>query len=349
MSRQNVEIVRSFLEADLDEAMAFVDPEIVWNPIEEEPASGHDAVRASSLRWKGEWDDYELVPEQLADLGDRVLATVRLRGRGRGSGVEVDARFYDLYTLRDGKIVRMDQFNEQAEALEAAGPNSGAESCPRAGLVALAKLACRLADAVYGDPDKHHNGPEERSKRDQQSDGHRNLLVVMPVGLRIMVLRGVYFLRLSAAALGLQKFHDFRLSSQQAVFDGFWALVDSPGAATRRRPASMALLCSVGAASSKLPGGSTEGLGRSATPRRRSNRGSSGHCWCSERWFCSAAPSGPTAETTSDSVSCGGLLSPGAQTLPPTPPRCSFVRTAAFRSTPRPRGTRSIVTRSSIS
>ena len=76
------------------------------------------------MRWKGEWDDYELIPEELADMGDRVVATVRLRGRGRASGIEIDARFYDVYTLRDRKIVRMDQFAEQSEALEAVGLRS---------------------------------------------------------------------------------------------------------------------------------------------------------------------------------------------------------------------------------
>jgi ketosteroid isomerase-like protein len=121
MSEENVEIVRRFLAEDLDEALAYADPGIVWNPVEESSTQGHEAVRASSLGWKGEWDDYELVPEHFADMGDRVVATVRLRGRGRGSGIEIDARFYDVYTLRDGKIVRMDQFTEESEALEAAG------------------------------------------------------------------------------------------------------------------------------------------------------------------------------------------------------------------------------------
>ena len=116
---QNVEIVRRFLAFDVDEALTYADPDIVWNPIEESPTQGHDAVRASLERWKGEWDDYRLMPEEFVDRGDRVLVTVRLRGRGRGSGVEIDARFYDVYTLRDGKIVRMDQFTERSQALEA--------------------------------------------------------------------------------------------------------------------------------------------------------------------------------------------------------------------------------------
>ena len=121
MSQENVEIVRRFLAVDADEALSYADPGIIWNPVEESFGQGHEAVRASLVRWKGEWDDYQLTPEEFVDMGDCVVATVRLRGRGRASGIEIDARFYDLYTLRDSKIVRMDQFTEQSEALEAAG------------------------------------------------------------------------------------------------------------------------------------------------------------------------------------------------------------------------------------
>jgi ketosteroid isomerase-like protein len=122
MSQENVEIVRRFLiVADVDEALTYADPGIVWNPIEELPTEGHGAVRASVARWKAEWHDYKVMPEEFVDRGDRVVVTVRLRGRGRGSGVEIDARFYDVYTLRDGKIVRMDQFTERSEALDAVG------------------------------------------------------------------------------------------------------------------------------------------------------------------------------------------------------------------------------------
>jgi ketosteroid isomerase-like protein len=120
MSRENVEIVRRFLIADdFDEALTYADPGIVWNPVEESSTQGHDAVRASTARWTSEWDDYELIPEEFADMGDRVVVTVRFRARGRGSGLAVDARFYEVHTLRDGKIVRMDQFTERSEAVEA--------------------------------------------------------------------------------------------------------------------------------------------------------------------------------------------------------------------------------------
>jgi ketosteroid isomerase-like protein len=121
MSRENVEIVRRFLLVDVDEALTYADPDIVWNPIEELPGQGHGAVRASLARWKAEWHDYKVMPEEFEDRGDRVVVTVRLRGRGRGSGIEIDARFYDVYSLRDGKIVRMDQFTARSQALKAVG------------------------------------------------------------------------------------------------------------------------------------------------------------------------------------------------------------------------------------
>jgi ketosteroid isomerase-like protein len=121
MSQENVEVVRRFLLLGVDEALTLADPDIVWNPAEEAATHGHDAVRDSLVRWKSEWDDYELLPEGFEDVGDCVVAAVRLRGRGRGSGIAVDARFYDVYTLRQGKILRMDQFTQRSEALEAVG------------------------------------------------------------------------------------------------------------------------------------------------------------------------------------------------------------------------------------
>ena len=45
---------------------------------------------------------------------------LRVRGRGPASGIEVDYRFVPLFTLRSGKVLRMDRYGEWEEALEAA-------------------------------------------------------------------------------------------------------------------------------------------------------------------------------------------------------------------------------------
>jgi hypothetical protein len=42
-------------------------------------------------------------------------------GRGQFSKIGVDYRFVPLFTFRDGKVVRMDRYDNRSEALQAAG------------------------------------------------------------------------------------------------------------------------------------------------------------------------------------------------------------------------------------
>ena len=127
MSEENVEIVRRAFAyeiygvGDRAEAEAIFDPNVVMNPIDEGPSYGFDAMRSDWERWASAFEELEVTAEEFIDAGDRVLVTAYHRGRGRGSGVEVDTRFYELYTLRDGKVVRVDEFTDRPDALEAAG------------------------------------------------------------------------------------------------------------------------------------------------------------------------------------------------------------------------------------
>jgi ketosteroid isomerase-like protein len=127
MSEENVEIVRRAFAyevygvGDRAEAEAIFDPNFVMNPTEEGLSYGLDAMQSKWERWTGAWDELEVTAEEFIDAGDRVLVTAYHRGRGRGSGLEVGTRFYELYTLRDGKVVRVDEFTDRPEALEAAG------------------------------------------------------------------------------------------------------------------------------------------------------------------------------------------------------------------------------------
>ena len=72
-------------------------------------------------RWTGAWEDYCVEVEALADFGDDVLATTRHRGRGKGSGAEVEQTIFQLWTVHDGRVVRARMFYDEAEALEAVG------------------------------------------------------------------------------------------------------------------------------------------------------------------------------------------------------------------------------------
>jgi hypothetical protein len=45
----------------------------------------------------------------------------RLRLRGRRSGIEVDREWIYVFTVRHGKLIRQDGFDERVDGLRAAG------------------------------------------------------------------------------------------------------------------------------------------------------------------------------------------------------------------------------------
>jgi len=53
--------------------------------------------------------------------GDRVLVAMRQRARGKGSGVEIEEPRYQLFTFRDGKVFRFEEYSDEADALNALG------------------------------------------------------------------------------------------------------------------------------------------------------------------------------------------------------------------------------------
>ena len=63
----------------------------------------------------------DLVPEEYIGVGDRVVVVVRFVGRGRESGFPIDERLCHVWTLREGKAVRMEVHSGREEGLRAAG------------------------------------------------------------------------------------------------------------------------------------------------------------------------------------------------------------------------------------
>src|SRR5919198_3946363 len=129
MSERNVEIVQRFYDAwsrdEFPGPRELMDPEIEYvNPagaIEPGTRRGIAAFIEAVEKLLESWEYWRAEPEELTALGEHVVAVVRYRTRGRGSGVDVEGRESALWTLRDGKVVRYQWFHEPAEALEAAG------------------------------------------------------------------------------------------------------------------------------------------------------------------------------------------------------------------------------------
>ena len=133
MSEQNVSIVRRVYDSlkEPDESVRDLwDPDVdfdvsrdVWGPL---VGGGHyrgpEGVRAWMLDLYSAWERMDLEAEELIDAGnDQVVAVLRVHGWGRLSGIEVEYRPAGIWTLRDGRIVRVVWFASREEALEAVG------------------------------------------------------------------------------------------------------------------------------------------------------------------------------------------------------------------------------------
>jgi ketosteroid isomerase-like protein len=129
MSQENVETVRRFYIAwnndDRKPALAFFADDVVWTPAREDPDPaphrGREGVRTFWAQWEELFDDIRIDAEELIEVGDRVVSRLHVTGSGKGSGIDVDQRVYQVTEFRDGLIVRVDEFYDRAEALEAAG------------------------------------------------------------------------------------------------------------------------------------------------------------------------------------------------------------------------------------
>jgi ketosteroid isomerase-like protein len=131
MSQQNVELVRDSWTAlatgGLDAMAEFWDEEISWRAIEDAPDDvgemhGVAAARRYVQDWLDMFEDIVNVPQELLDVGDeRVIAVQHVTGRARLSGIETELRYAVVYTLRDGKIVRVKEYRTREQALDAVG------------------------------------------------------------------------------------------------------------------------------------------------------------------------------------------------------------------------------------
>jgi len=127
MSQENVEIVRrtyaAFERGDISAVLDDADPGLVTYRADPEAATWHgpEGFLQALADWTEGFDQFSASAEEFIDAGDSVIVRVHQRARGHGSGVPVEADFWFVHTLSDGKITRLDMFASKGPALEAAG------------------------------------------------------------------------------------------------------------------------------------------------------------------------------------------------------------------------------------
>src|SRR5919106_3667185 len=131
MSRENVEVVREAFEAylagDMEETGRLLDPEVEFRGTVgglEEGRVAHglpQIVQTFEEEDLEAWEERRLEAEEYVDAGDDVVVLLHESRRGRGSGVELEARTAGVCAMNGGRIVRMQGYMDRDAALKAVG------------------------------------------------------------------------------------------------------------------------------------------------------------------------------------------------------------------------------------
>lgn len=130
MGESEVAVVRGMLDAynsgDYETATAMLHEDSEFHQAAEVPDTRSYYGRDEFVRGIGRWASgfepgFQFQPVEILDAGDRVLVRVRLRGRGRDSGVDIDQEVFQLYVTRDEQIYRLWVYWNEEEARREAG------------------------------------------------------------------------------------------------------------------------------------------------------------------------------------------------------------------------------------
>lgn len=82
---------------------------------------GIEAIQRHFGVWEEAYPDLRVEPLEVKARGDTVFAWVRFVGHGASSGVPIDMQLAHVHTIREGRICRLVEYVDRAEALAASG------------------------------------------------------------------------------------------------------------------------------------------------------------------------------------------------------------------------------------
>jgi ketosteroid isomerase-like protein len=132
MSQENVEIVRAiydeWAEGRFTTHLHLFDPDVEYTrssahkgDVLEGEWHGFEAMTRAALEWVETFELLRIEAEHFTEVGDSVLVFTRHTGQAKASGLPTGGAFADVWTLRDGRVVRLNQYRERTTALEAVG------------------------------------------------------------------------------------------------------------------------------------------------------------------------------------------------------------------------------------
>ena len=82
---------------------------------------GIEAVRQQVGQWVEAYPDLQVEPLEIQTNGNRAFVWVRFSGHGAESGVPLAMEIAHVNTVEAGKLQRIEEYQERAQGLEAAG------------------------------------------------------------------------------------------------------------------------------------------------------------------------------------------------------------------------------------
>ena len=111
------------MSGDVAAAFAMWDENIEWIAPPEDPDQpvvvGNVAAAEAMAQWMSTWDEYRYEPGELIDAGEDVIQAGRQVMAARGA--EVSSEIFFIWTIHDGRAVRLRMFYKRDQALEAVG------------------------------------------------------------------------------------------------------------------------------------------------------------------------------------------------------------------------------------
>ena len=80
---------------------------------------GHEGFLANFAELEDVFEDLVVEPGEIQESGERIMVACRITGRGKGSGVAIEARIFHVWTLRDGMASRLEIFSDDGQARKA--------------------------------------------------------------------------------------------------------------------------------------------------------------------------------------------------------------------------------------
>jgi ketosteroid isomerase-like protein len=138
MGTDNVELIRrgyqAFVDGDLEAISSLLAPDVEWRSVDYGPWDAHDRETVLDVLVERLQEGYRVELEECVAAGDRVVVGFRAAGMeqprriadddGRTFGVSkyfTISRYFAVVTIRDGRVVKVEDFPGREDALAAAG------------------------------------------------------------------------------------------------------------------------------------------------------------------------------------------------------------------------------------